>query len=249
MLGTVHLEGRVRGPPGLGRVAAPFCLVLTCCWLQFTIQVDCGDRPFFLALESAPQLFDWIQILRAAQARLVQGKASERRGCTFFVRLTVFFLGRPAQGGGSGGARAAGAGARRAGPAHAPRRQGHARQHLHGLPARRLAHGQQIACLQFLVFQLLLDRPSSSCVLARTPWPWPTKWQSWAASSTPPCPPSRQSWTRPTRTCGREIATSVINIAYSLRCCCASPTMPLNTKDLLRFDMFKQVKEKQRLVI
>ena len=41
---------------------------------QFTIQVDCEDRPFYLALESSPQLFDWVQILRAIKSRLVDGK-------------------------------------------------------------------------------------------------------------------------------------------------------------------------------
>jgi hypothetical protein len=46
---------------------------------QFTLQIDCNERPFFLALESGSQMFDWLQILRAIRARLVEGKGGTRK--------------------------------------------------------------------------------------------------------------------------------------------------------------------------
>ena len=44
-----------------------------------TLQLDCGERPFFLALESGKQLFDWLQIIRAIRGRLVEGKGGNRK--------------------------------------------------------------------------------------------------------------------------------------------------------------------------
>jgi hypothetical protein len=43
-----------------------------------TIQLQREGQPFFLAVDSAAALFDWVQILRAIRARLVEGKAGVR---------------------------------------------------------------------------------------------------------------------------------------------------------------------------
>jgi hypothetical protein len=66
-----------------------FDLSCFACFVQFTVQVECGERPFFFALENAAQMFDWIQILRAVRGRLVEGKVREQRGCGVLLCCVV----------------------------------------------------------------------------------------------------------------------------------------------------------------